>query len=764
MALFDIPSRGGRTRDSQLVNKINRKQAPKRTQATGGSSLMDRIQLAIKVTNEKLGHLKDSHKLCSDLEEIKDYIRLANAGTGYLAIDTETTGLDPMDDTLVGVGIYTPDASLGLYIPIAHKDFMTNKILPNQLGIDDLTEVLEFINELDIYTIWFNAVFDIRFLHSATGVWLNTHWDVSVAAHMLDENDRVKDLKGWHSKYVMNGESDPISFNDLFNGIKFDIVPLEVAYLYGANDSKLTYEAFAFQHPYLDETHPLCVEKGLVGVSHVYKDIEIPLIPVIAELEQTGINFDTELAKELSIKYHKELKRSESKCYQVLDDHAEELAAYRRKQGYNNKLADPVNLSSPQQIAIVLYDIFRLKSNDKEKPRGTGEKILTSMNHPFTKALLTYRGTDKLLTTYIDKLPHTVSKKTGRIHARFKSTGTVTGRFSSSEPNLQNIPARNLDVRQLFIPTEGYAMISSDYKSQEPRIAAHMSGDPKMINAFIQGRDLYSEMASLAFHVPYEDCLETKPDGTEHPEGKIRRHQAKQIFLGTLYGKGVAAIAKDLDVSRDEGQEIYDSVLDAFPDLKAFIDGNWKSAQEDGYVTTMLGRKRRLPAVFYPKFEFRTKNGKGRWDEVHGQTGDGLRMNEGVLRRYQAQMSRMYGDERREFIQYLKDHEGIIAIDNTGKISEAQRQSTNSRVQGSAGDQTKQAMIYAYNDKRLRALNFRLLIPVHDELIGECPIEHINEVKVYLDECMVRAAEGMKVPFATDIEVTDRWYGKSLEN
>lgn len=167
------------------------------------------------------------------------------------------------------------------------------------------------------------------------------------------------------------------------------------------------------------------------------------------------------------------------------------------------------------------------------------------------KAILKYRGAAKLVSTYVDKFPKILNPKTGRVHARFNQLGTVTGRFSSNDPNLQNIPSHAKDIRKMFKASDGYVMLSCDYSAQEPRLTVHLAQDQKGIQAYLDGKDLYAEIASLAFGVPYEECLEFRPDGTHNPEGKDRRGRAKAILLGINYDKGVPAIAEDLRISKN---------------------------------------------------------------------------------------------------------------------------------------------------------------------------------------------------------------------
>lgn len=367
------------------------------------------------------------------------------------------------------------------------------------------------------------------------------------------------------------------------------------------------------------------------------------------------------------------------------------------------------------------------------------------------------------MSTYITKLPASLNPRTGRLHASFNQMGTDTGRFSSTDPNMQNIPARNKDIRQMFVASPGHCLLSSDYSQQEPRLTAHMSGDEKMINAYRQGKDLYVEIASIAFHLPYEDCMEFKPDGTTNPEGAVRRQRSKAIVLGVCYGKGVPAIAEDLGISREEAQQIYDQIMRAFPGLERFMIESQNMARELGYVDTVWGRKRRLPNMQLDPYEF-TYSGKApaNFDPLAFDQEVSNEVPEGIKRKYTAMLNKAYWSEKQRIIAQARN-EGIAIKDNGGYIAEATRQCVNSRIQGSAADMTKKAMLLVGNDAKLKEWGFRLLLQVHDELIGECPKENVKQVAERFSALMIEAAKDLDVPSKCDVVITERWYGEPLE-
>ena len=297
-----------------------------------------------------------------------------------------------------------------------------------------------------------------------------------------------------------------------------------------------------------------------------------------------------------------------------------------------------------------------------------------------------------------------------------------------------------------------------------------MCGDPKMIQAYMEGKDLYAEIAALSFNTSYDNCLEFRPDGTTNPEGKNRRSQAKSILLGVLYGRGVPSIAEQLGTTTKKAQAIKDSVFKGFPAIPKFEEDSLDMAYEKGYVTTLWGRKRRLPDLQLPEYEFRWKDGVRPDDDLlsfdDDEEGNELSGVEEVpsdlVDRYTKRLRQAYFGQKRKIFEEA-NKEGIWIVDNGGKIADAQRQCVNARIQGSAADMSKLAMILVGNDERLKELGFRLLIPVHDELIAECPEENVKECSERFAELMSEAAKNrLTIPIKCDVEITKAWYGDTI--
>jgi len=768
MPLFEIPKRASKAQDKKiaLVIRQGKKTALviKSVPYKGGNDILSRINQIKATVETNLGQYKEEYQVIRDKEVLHDFITEC-IGNSYIAIDTETDGLDPLQNVLAGICPYTPNQKSS-YIPINHVSYITGQRASNQLEADfvisEFKRLLEKKPDIDM----FNAKFDIRFLRAFGLSDIYCTWDGYLASRILNENEPHKNLKQLHQKYCLDGKGDAFRFDDLFKGIPFTYIPPDVGYLYAAHDPIITYELNEYQRKYLtDKTD----REDIKNMYWVFKNIEMPCISVVADMEDNGILLDKDYASELSVQYNKLLKEKEEKFYRLCDDFGEKLDKYREEKGVNNKLEYPINISSSSQIAIMLYDVLKLQCPDKKNPRATGEEVLSKIEHPIAKAILEYREVKKLLTTYIDKLPECANPKDGRIHCSFNQYGADTGRFSSSDPNLQNIPSHNKDIRKMFIASPGYVLMSSDYSQQEPKVMTQMCQDPKMIKAYQEGKDLYAEIASLSFNTSYDNCLEFRPDGTTNPEGKNRRSQAKSILLGVLYGRGVPSIAEQLKVTTKKAQVIKDSVFKGFPAIPQFEEDSLNMARELGYVTTLWGRKRRLPDLQLPEYEFEWKDGAPPDDDLldfdfmNEPEYNTDEVPEDKVNYYWDKLDRVYFKDK----QKIKDEalkEGIRIIDNGGKIKDAERQCVNARIQGSAADMSKLAMILVGNDERLKELGFRLLIPVHDELIAECPIENAKECSERFAMLMSKAAgDKLQIPIKCDVEITRAWYGEKVD-
>ncbi len=740
-------------------------------------TMRDKVEYAKQLSEEVYKDILPRLELVTEEKRIKEYFDKAISNR-ILAIDTETNGLDRIDGKIAGLCLYTPGEK-GIYIPIGHTSYMTGAEYKKNVSTKIIQR--EFNRCRNVRYILHNAKFDMHILHWMVGVDIVPYWDTMIAANLLDENE-PHGLKTLYQKYVVGAEEEKkvASFSSLFNGIEFNKIPPEVGYMYAAFDPIMTYELYEFQKPYLTKGTYECDTKGLERVAEVFHNIEMPVIEVVFNMEVQGVDIDTELASKLKAEYTGYMTRAEEKFHTELNKLEPFINKLRvTSPAKYEKIKDGIDISSPQQLAILFYDVLGFVSPDNRKPRGTGEEILKSFQHPITDAILEYRAMAKLLSTYIDAIPEHISKRTGKLHANFNQYGAKTGRFSSSNPNLQNIPSQKKklsdgtvidaghDIRQMFIAGEGQVIVGGDFSQQEPRCLAHMSGDESMIDAYKHGKDLYATMASKVYKVPYEDCLEFRPNGAVNPEGKARRTSMKPILLGIMYGRGIASIAEILNISVKDAQAIVDDFYDAFPKVKEFVQDSQDFARDYGFVTTAWGRKRRLPNMQLDLIEIK-RNTTAISDSFNpldfSQTvNEDDEVEDEVYYKYLKLMNRAYGKEAKQKVKDLAKQEGYDIIDNGGYIADAERQCVNSIIQGSAADMTKIAMNKIFRDEELNRLGYKLIIPVHDEVLGVCPKENAKAVAERLEYIMIHIVDGFfAIPMKTDIEVTERWYGENI--
>ena len=459
MDLFDLPNTiSTKNSDKVIANKTSKKSI--KSSGKSSISLVDRIKRIQYIVNEKLGNYTNDYKCIRTLDELHLYINSC-IGNGFCSIDTETTGLNPMLDKIVGFSLYTKGEK-AVYIPINHIDYITNEKVSNQLSIEDCKEELQRLVDNNVKLIMFNAKFDIRIIRHNLGVYLTCWWDCYIAQRLLNENEPVNNLKALHQKYVLRDKEEEFSFGQLFEGVTFNLIPINLGYVYASKDAIITYELFEYQQQFLDKTSQKCIDKDLTRVADLFRQIEMPLINIVADMEDNGVLLDLTYAKQLSEKYNKLLLEKEAEFYKLCNKYNDKIEEYRRKNP-NNKLSSLININSSQQVAILLYDILGEKSVPGQPTRGTGEDVLKAIDNDFCRIILQYRELAKLISTYIDKMPEIINPNDGKVHCVFNQIGADTGRFSSQDPNMQNIPSHNTDIRKMFVADEGYVLMSSDY-------------------------------------------------------------------------------------------------------------------------------------------------------------------------------------------------------------------------------------------------------------------------------------------------------------
>ena len=758
-------------------------------------SLRDRLELIKRHVIENLGMHKKDIQVIRTESDLESFITRA-VNNGIIAYDTETNNsLDYLTCKIVGLCLYTPGLKAA-YVPLGHEEIDTDQLLPNQISNEFAAKQLQRLVDARVKFIMHNGKFDYQVTKCCLGITLSIYWDTMVGCRMINENEEEATLK-WQYRDKCDPTHPLYDIDEMFPGVPYAKVEPEVFVYYAAVDALMTYELYLWQKERLDAAD----EKNVLKL---FMEIEMPLVIPVAEMELRGVLFDQEYCARLEAKYSKlvgdidaQIDEELTRLKPVIDEWRESKEANVYKTKLNKKgeevrgkskaeqLDDPIKITSPVQLAILIYDILKAKPVNKEKPRSVDKKTLPLIAErediPLCNLFKERSTLEKVHKDFIQKLP-TLVRCDGAIHCNFnqcgkEENGVVTGRFSSSEPNMQNIPSHNTEVRRLFVARPGYMMVGADFKAQEPRLTAYYSQDENMLNAYKTNKDLYAVIASAAFDNNYEDNLEFYPEGTiidlngqkvicghkthKNEEGYARRTQAKALLLGIIYGRGAASIGKQIGKSKKEAQEIIDNFFKSFPKVKVWIDATHLKAKTLGYVEDWFGRKRHLPQLSLPKFTAKYKNGLENGQRQFNPilSCKGRLVESGRLQQKINDCLNADWDGVNEIIKNAAKYEGIIITDNREIIAKAERQSVNSIVQGGAATLTKLAMRNLYYDEELQKLDFHMLITVHDEILGECPKENVDAVVKRMDHIMSTAGDGyLNGPMGIDAEIGDKWY------
>jgi len=476
------------------------------------------------------------------------------------AFDTETTSLDYMQAELVGLSLAVKAGSAA-YVPLAH-DYPG---APEQLDrLEVLAAFKPWLEDPARGKLGHHIKYDAHILQRYGITLRGIRHDTMLESYVLDSTGTRHDMDSVAKKYL---DVDTIHYEDVAGKgakqLSFNQVPLEQAAEYAAEDADITLDLHRALWPRLQK------QKGLLSV---YQDIEIPLVPVLQRMEQTGVLIDTDMlarqSRELSASMHELEKQAH-------------LAA-----------GGPFNLGSPKQLQEILFERLEipvLRKTPKGQP-STAEDVLQELaaDYELPRLILEYRGVAKLKSTYTDKLPEQVDPKSGRVHTSYHQAVTATGRLSSSDPNLQNIPIRTAEgrrIRQAFIAAPGYRLIAADYSQIELRIMAHLSGDQGLLEAFAEDRDIHQATAAEVFGAPLDQV------------SAEQRRSAKAINFGLIYGMSAFGLARQLAISRSEAQSYVELYFQRYPGVKRYMDSTREQAREQGFVETVFGRRLYLPEI-----------------------------------------------------------------------------------------------------------------------------------------------------------------------
>lgn len=486
------------------------------------------------------------------------YQRLSAAA--LFAVDTETTSLNSLHAQIVGIS-FAIDAEQAIYIPLAHDYLGAPNQLPREQILHQLKPILENPKQ---YKIGHNLKYDFS-VFANHGITLNgIAFDTMLESYVLNSAGSRHDLDTLAKKHL---DYTTTTFTDIAGkGAKqltFNQIPLEKAGPYAAEDADITLQLHECFWPKLQE------HRGLVAT---LTQIEMPLLTVLARMERCGVCIDVERLQQQSREIAKRLEQIEQQAY---------------------SLAGHVfNLSSPKQLQEVLYTQLKLPILQRT-PTGqasTAEEVLQelALTYPLPKVLLEYRSLSKLKSTYTDRLPEQVDAKTQRIHTSYHQAVAATGRLSSSDPNLQNIPIRSEEgrrIRQAFVVPPGYKLLAADYSQIELRIMAHLSQDPGLLHAFSEGLDIHKATAAEVLNIPIEQV------------NAEQRRNAKAINFGLIYGMSAFGLARQLGIERHAAQNYMDVYFTRYPGVKQYMENTRRQAHAQGYVETLFGRRLHLPDI-----------------------------------------------------------------------------------------------------------------------------------------------------------------------
>ncbi|WP_300924685.1 DNA polymerase [uncultured Clostridium sp.] len=441
----------------KLKKVKEQKKVTKRNTISSKLSLSEKLSIIREEVQKRLGKFKANTIVIYKKEDLNNYLQQCIKNK-IVSIDTETNNSkDPITCKIMGLCLYTPGMPQA-YVPINHINYETSELL-KQLTESDVKEFIDGLGDTKV--IMHNAKFDIQVLDFTCMNACNSltcYWDTMLAAKIIDENHSAK-LKDLYQRYI-DPDQESYNIETFFKGIKYEVVDPETFALYAATDAYETYELYQWQVREFERIND-------EAMFNVFKKIEMGVLPVVIEMQEVGLGLDFKYIENLHKSYNKKLDKARSKIDELLAQYQDLIETYKQNNPHV-KLDDPISITSPKQLAILLYDILKIKPSDPENPRGTGEPELSKMNHPLAKPLLEFREFSKLVTTYIDKLPNDVNPKTKKIHANFNQIGVedrtvVTGRFSSSDPNLQNIPSHDKKIRPMFIPDPGMVIVGGDF-------------------------------------------------------------------------------------------------------------------------------------------------------------------------------------------------------------------------------------------------------------------------------------------------------------
>ncbi|OQX86545.1 DNA polymerase I [candidate division KSB1 bacterium 4484_87] len=621
------------------------------------NSLLDRFSSSTeKKSEQKYEIIRSADALEKLINEL--------AGCKKFTLDLETTDVDPMKAEIVGISFSWQEGK-AFYVPVLQGESgMSGDLFQKQ----DFTGFIKsnvlqklapiFLNE-SIKKCGQNIKYDLIVLKNAGADVKGVDFDTMVASYLINPSLRQHNLDALALQYF---NYKKVTTKSLIGSGKKQIsmaeVPLDKIGFYACEDADFTQRLRVVLEPKLDQ----------LGLKELFDKVELPLLFVLMEMEMAGVALDIRLLQQMSAELDELLDQIVKKIYSIADVE--------------------FNINSPKQLSEVLFERLKLRVIRRTKTGpSTDVGVLEELSkeHELPRYILEYRQLSKLKSTYVDALPRLINKKTGRVHTSYNQTVAATGRLSSSDPNLQNIPIRTelgRKIRKAFIPGDrNHILVDADYSQIELRIMAHLSEDENLIKAFQDGEDIHRSTAATVFNVSMDEVTEDQ------------RRRAKEVNFGIMYGMGVYGLANRLGISNEEAENFIETYFASYPGIRKFMEESKELARKQGFVTTLLNRRRYLP-------------------EIHSENR-----------------------QLREF---------------------AERNAINTPIQGSAADLIKVAMIRISERIKKENLQTKMIMQVHDELVFEVPKPELEAAKALIKEEMENAID-LKVPIKVDIGVGENW-------
>ena len=604
----------------------------------------------LESNKDSLNDSKSIYQRIESFEELKLLVEKMMKQK-IVAFDTETEGLNALETYIVGIS-FSWQKGIGYYLPIKNNKSVHEKSF----------EILRpFFESSEIIKVGHNIKFDIQVLHKYNIKVLSPIYDTMVA-HYLINPDMRHNLDTLSESYL---NYSPISIDSLIgkkgkNQISMRDVSIDKITNYASEDADITLQLKGI----FDK------EIEVNNLNKIFYDIEIPMISVLSEMETEGIKIDTSYLEKLDKEFEEDLGKLKKEIFK--------------------KSGEEFNLNSPKQLGEILFDKLKLVSKPKKTKTGqysTSEEVLSSLanDHKIIEDILEWRSLDKLQNTYVKSLPKEVSSLTNRVHSSFNQTVTSTGRLSSNNPNLQNIPIRTANgqkIRRAFIPRNSdYILMAADYSQIELRVIASISNEENMIDAFVNNQDIHTMTASKIYNVEPENVT------------REQRGNAKTVNFGIIYGVSAFGLSQQTDLNRSESKVMIDNYFINYPGLKKYMSDQIDFARNNGYVETIMGRRR--------------------------------------------------------YLQNINSQNNMLR-------SGAERNAINAPIQGSAADIIKIAMININSEFKKQSLKSKMLLQVHDELVFDVHNSEKDQIKDIVKTTMESAVK-LKVPLNIDLEFGKNW-------